>query len=84
VQSFRPIAVELHNVKRGEATTAIYLPGLDTNGKLDSILVRAEDFAGENLFDLQAGPNRYRIHLNRIIRKGADWIKARFEIKGKV
>ena len=84
VLSFRPIAVELHNVKRGAATTAIYLPGLDTNGKLDSILVRAEDFAGENLFDLQAGPNRYRIHLNRIIRKGADWIKARFEIKGKV
>jgi hypothetical protein len=83
VLSFRPIAVELHNVKRGEATAAIYLPGLDTNGKLDSILVRAEDFAGENLFDLQAGPNRYRIHLNRIIRKGADWIKARFEIKGK-
>ena len=84
VLSFRPIAVELHNVKRGEPTTAIYLPGLDTNGKLDSILVRAEDFAGDNLFDLQAGPNRYRIHLNRIIRKGADWIKARFEIKGKV
>ena len=84
VHSFRPIAVDLHNVKRGESTTAIYLPGVDTNGKLDSLLVRAEDFAGENLFELQAGPNRYRIHLNRIIRKGADWIKVRFEIKGKV
>lgn len=83
VLSFRPIVVDLHHVKRGEATTAIYLPGLDTNGKLDSILVRAEDFAGDNLFDLQAGPNKYRIHLNRIIRKGADWIKVRFEIKGK-
>jgi hypothetical protein len=84
VLSFRPIAIELHSAKSGAAAGAIYLPGLDTNGKLDSILVRAADFAGDNLFELQAGAPRYRIHLNRIIRKGADWIKARFEIRGKV
>ena len=26
---------------------------------------------------------RYRVRLNRIIKKGADWVKARFEIESK-
>jgi hypothetical protein len=84
VLGFRPIAVEIHNVKRGEDTAALYLPGTDTNGKLDSILMRATDFGSDNLYDLTVGEAAYRIQLNRIIRKGADWIRARFEIRGKV
>jgi hypothetical protein len=84
VLSFRPIAVELHNVKRREDAAALYLPGRDTNGKLDSILVNAADFGSDNLYDIAVGESAYRIQLNRIIRKGADWIRARFEIRGKV
>ena len=84
VLSFRPIAVELHNVKRREDAAALYLPGQDTNGKLDSILVNATAFGADNLYDLTVGEAAYRIQLNRIIRKGADWIRARFEIRGKV
>jgi hypothetical protein len=84
VLCFRPIAVELHNVKRGDGAVALYLPGRDTNGKLDSILVRATDFGSGNLYDLTLGESAYRIQLNRILRKGADWIRARFEIRGKV
>jgi hypothetical protein len=84
VLGFRPIAVELHNVKRREDTAALYLPGTDTSGKLDSILVRATGFGSDNLYDLTVGEAGYRIQLNRIIRKGADWIRARFEIRGKV
>ncbi len=83
VLSFRPIVVDLEHARRGEATTALYLPGTDTNGKLDSIIVRATDFSSDNAYDLKVGPLRYRVNLNRIIRKGADWIKARFEIQGK-
>jgi hypothetical protein len=84
VLCFRPIAVELHNVKRREEAAALYLPGRDTNGKLDSILVRTTDFGSDNLYDLAMGESAYRIQLNRILRKGADWIRARFEIRGKV
>ena len=84
VLGFRPIAVELHNVKRREDTAALYLPGTDTNGKLDSIVVRATDFGADNLYDLTVGEAAYRIQLNRVIRKGADWVRARFEIRGKV
>jgi hypothetical protein len=84
VLCFRPIAVELHNVKRAEDTWALFLPGRDGNGKLDSILVRAADFGAGNLYDLAVGEFAYRILLNRIIRKGPDWIRARFEIRGKV
>jgi hypothetical protein len=83
VLSFRPIVVDLDHVKRNEPTTALYLPGPDTNGKQDAIIVRTTDFTSDNIFDLRVGEVRYRIHLNRIIRKGADWIKARFEIQGK-
>ena len=83
VLSFRPVAVDLSHVKRGDTITALYLPGLDTNGKLDSIIVRATDFTSDNLYQLKVGDVRYRVNLNRIIRKGADWIKARFEIQSK-
>lgn len=84
VLCFRPIAVELHNVKRRDEAAALYLPGRDTNGKRDSILVRATDFGSGNLYDLTIGESAYRIQLNRILRKGVDWIRARFEIRGKV
>lgn len=83
VLSFRPIAVEMQHDKREESATALYLAGLDTNGKLDSILVRASDFRADNVYHIAAGGSRYRVNLNRIIRKGADWIKARFEIQAK-
>ena len=83
VLAFRPIPVALTPVKGGPAMQALYLPGLDTNGKLDSIVVRAGDFTADNAFIIGAGGGEYRLRLNRIIKKGADWIKARFEIESK-
>lgn len=83
ILSFRPIVVDMEHVTARQSTTALYLPGQDANGKLDSMIVRANDFGSDNLYDLRVGDVRYRIRLNRIIRKGADWIKARFEIEGK-
>jgi hypothetical protein len=62
---------------------ALYLPGLDTNGKLDSVLVGVGDFRTDQPFVIEAGGSKYRVRLNRIIRKGADWLKARFEIESK-
>ncbi|HET7731432.1 MAG TPA: hypothetical protein VFK48_15505 [Usitatibacter sp.] len=83
VLSFRPIPVELAPSKGGAAIEALYLPGMDTNGKQDAILVRSADFTSDNVFTLRVGAAAYRVRLNRIIRKGADWIKARFEIESK-
>ncbi|HET7731412.1 MAG TPA: hypothetical protein VFK48_15390 [Usitatibacter sp.] len=84
VLCFRPVLVDLHNVKAREDVAALYLPGRDANGKLDSLLLRASDFGSGSLYDLALGETAYRVQLNRILRKGADWIRARFEIKGKV
>ncbi len=56
----------------------------DTSGKLDSILLRASGLRLRNLYDLALGESAYRVQLNRILRKGTDWTRARFEIRGKV
>ena len=83
VLSFRPIPVELQPAGGGDPVEALYLPGTDTNGKLDAIVVRAGQFTSASGYAIRTGGAEYRIRLNRIIKKGADWIKARFEIEAK-
>jgi len=83
VLSYRPIAVEFVPEKGGGALPAVYLAGTDPAGKLDALIVRLADFHTDQTLVLKAGAATYRIRLNRIIRKGADWIKARFEIESK-
>jgi len=83
VLSYRPIPIELTPAGGGAPVQGLYLPGLDTNGKLDSIVVRASEFTSTSGYAIRTGGSDYRIRLNRIIKKGADWIKARFEIEAK-
>ena len=83
VLAYRPIVVDARPTADGGAVQALYLPGVDTNAKLDSILVRTGDFRSDQGLVLTAGGAQYKVRLNRIIRKGADWIKARFEIEAK-
>jgi hypothetical protein len=83
VVSYRPVRVELKPADGGQGVEALYLPGLDSNGKLDALLLRVVDFATGKSFLLAADGATYRIRLNRITRKGADWIKVRFEIEAK-
>jgi hypothetical protein len=83
VLSYRPIPVYLTAAAGGEATMALYLPGQDANGKLDSLLMQTRDFIAGGSFAIAAGDARFDVRMNRIIRKGADWIKARFEIESK-
>ena len=83
VLAYRPIPVDLAPASGGAAVQALYMPGLDTNGKLDSVLVRVADFRSDQSLAIDSGGTQYRVRLNRIIRKGADWIKARFEIESK-
>jgi hypothetical protein len=82
VLSYRPIALQLQPAG-GEALAALYLPGSDTSGKHDSLVVPAGDFNAGRTFAIRVPEGEYRVKLNRIIRKGADWINARFEIESK-
>jgi hypothetical protein len=83
VLAYRTIAVELLPSGGGAATPALYLPGADPNGKQDALLVRVGDFRSDHLFGITIGTATYNVRLNRIIKKGSDWIKARFEIDSK-
>ena len=83
VLSFRPIPVELIPVGGGETVEALYLPGGDTNGKADAIVLRSGQFTSATAYAIRTGGAQYRIRMNRIIKKGADWLKARFEIEAK-
>jgi hypothetical protein len=83
VLSYRPIAIELAAASGGASTAAIYLPSTEPNGKLDSIVVRVGEFRSDQGLVIKAGTRQFRVRLNRIIRKGADWIRARFEIEAK-
>ena len=56
---------------------------MDTSGKLDSIVVRPGSFESGRPLAVRAADSEYRLRINRIIRKGADWINARFEIESK-
>ena len=61
----------------------VYGKAIEGNGKLDSIVVRAADFSATTPYRLSAGGGAYRIRLNRIAKKGSDWIRARFEIEAR-
>jgi hypothetical protein len=83
VLSYRPMLLQLRPMDASPAIDALYLPGLDTNGKLDAIIVRIADFNATMSYALRAGGTTHQVRLNRITNKGADWIKVRFEIVAK-
>ncbi len=87
VMHFRPARVELQplveNKPTGAPVEALFCAGDDPGGKLDALVMRVQDFSSEHGFHLTSGGSRFQIRLNRIVAKGADWIKARFEIEAK-
>jgi hypothetical protein len=83
VLAYHPVTVELDPGSGGAPTHALYLPGTDTSGKLDSLVVRSGEFDSHRVFAIRVAEAEYRVRMNRIIRKGADWINARFEIDSK-
>ncbi|HEX4943960.1 MAG TPA: hypothetical protein VFV55_06370 [Usitatibacteraceae bacterium] len=83
VLSYLPLRIELAPAEGGPVIGALYLPGSDAGGRLDSIVIRIADFSATAPYRLSAGGATYRIRLNRIASKGADWIRVRFEIEAK-
>jgi hypothetical protein len=83
VLSYRPIAVDLVPPGSGEPVNALYLPGTDSSGKHDSLILRADHFDSGRALLLRTPDGEFDLRLNRIIRKGSDWINVRFEIASK-
>jgi hypothetical protein len=83
VLSYRPVPVDLVPADGTEPSRAVYLPGTEADGRDDALLVQAHDFASGSTFSVYAGGATWRVRMNRIVRKGSGWIKARFEIESK-
>lgn len=82
ILAYRPIPTELR-FDGAHSVPAIFLPGLDPGGRNDALLMPLGDLAAGSRFAIAVGGSAYRVHVNRILRKGADWISARFEIESK-
>jgi hypothetical protein len=82
ILAYRAIPTELR-FEGKRPVSALFLPGVDPGGKRDSLLLPLGDFSSGSRFAIRVGDSHYRVRVNRIIRKGADWINARFEIESK-
>lgn len=83
VLCYHPIAIELVAPGNGTPVPALYLPGADSSGKHDSLVVREDRFDSGRPYAIRTPEGEFRVRMNRIIRKGADWLNARFEIEAK-
>jgi hypothetical protein len=92
ILSYRPLPVVLHRYNHARDADpdpqsapieAIYLPGRDPEGKADVLALPAGDFGLKNVFKLATRDTNFRVRINRVLRKGCDWIGLRFEVIGK-
>ena len=62
---------------------ALYLPGTHADGKSDILILPTADFQLKNIFSLATQHSQFRVRINRVLRKGNDWVGLRFEVIGK-
>lgn len=63
-----------------EPLKAIYLAGEDTNGRTDMIVVEGGGSGLKHIFTTRTKRGSFDLRLNRVLRKGNDWIGLRFEV----
>lgn len=89
---FRPLPVTLKPFAqatdpipdpRMEGMEALYLPGLEQHGRADVLVMPSRDVGLKNVFGMSASAAMYRLRINRVLRKDADWMGVRFEVLGK-
>ena len=92
ILSYRPLPVTLYRYSHArdampDAATppvsAMYLPGRDQEGKSDILVLPSGDFGLKNIFSLPTKSVNFRVRINRVLRKGGDWVGLRFEVIGK-
>jgi hypothetical protein len=90
--SYRPLPVTLLRYNHARDTEpdaatppieAVYLPGRDPEGKADVLALPGGDFGLKNVFRLATRGTNFRVRINRVLRKGRDWIGLRFEVIGR-
>jgi hypothetical protein len=90
--SYRPLPVVLQRFNHARDAEpdanvppieAAYLPGREAEGKTDVLALPGGDFGLKNVFKVTASGTHYRVRINRVLRKGRDWIGLRFEVIGK-
>lgn len=64
-------------------TPAVYAPINAEAGRIDGLIVSPEIFAARADFVLPTGGSAFRIRANRVIDRGADWVRFGFEVLGK-
>ncbi len=90
--SYRPLPVSLQRYAHARDAepdpaspplAAMFLPGQDEDGKADVLALPAGDFGLKNILSLDANGIHFRVRVNRVLRKGSDWISLRFEVIGR-
>lgn len=62
---------------------AIYAPASSGAGRIDSLLLDADEFARGGQYRLPTRGGAFRIKLNRVIDRGDRWVRVGFEVLGK-
>jgi hypothetical protein len=62
---------------------AIYAPVSSAAGRIDSLLLDADEFARGRQYKLPTRGGAFRIKLNRVIDRGDRWVRVGFEVLGK-
>jgi hypothetical protein len=87
--SYRPLPMTLYRYTNARdampdpgnpPVPAIYLPGRDQDGKSDALVLPSGDFGLKNVFSLPTKSGNFRVRINRVLRKGDDWVGLRFEV----
>jgi len=90
--SYRPLPITLYRYAHprdampdaaSAPIDAIYVPGRDREGKADILVLPSGDFGLKNVFSLPTSMVNFRVRINRVLRKGGDWVGLRFEVIGK-
>ena len=92
ILSYRPLPITLARYVNARDTSldpetapiaALYLPGRNPDGKSDILVLPAGNFGLKIVFELPSKTERFRVRINRVLRKGSDWVGLRFEVIGK-
>ena len=60
---------------------AIFAPGIEFDGRLDTLVLPANKFSTADNYIIESGGNKFRIVVNRVVRKSDDWVALRFEVR---
>ena len=63
---------------------AIFAPGVEFDGRLDTLVLPANKFSTADNYIIESGGNKFRIVVNRVVRKSDDWVALRFEVREQI